>query len=236
VDPNDPHAIMAAYNRAADIRAEQKFKKLLDESLQPMQEKERFEAMGALGDAYQAWKEYDEDGFQKLLRESGVSVGKNGVDWQKTPPYLLKTIVGRMNDQLAKAKAFDSNMDEAFSRAISSMPKDPDGTSLWDESLTSALKTAVRQQIRAGAPCDTKEDCDLIVKEAAREIWDNDIKRLAERAQRISKAIAANRGASQKVEPSGETPPPVEAKDDDLTSEERHKKIREAIKRDRTLR
>lgn len=230
VDANDPLAVAQAMRKEQDMSTKKMLQDMLDERFSRLTEGDRLDATEALGTAYQAWKDYDLNKFKSLLREYGVSVSKDGVDFNKMNPRAVKSIANGMVEHLNTLKQDQARVQTATEKAVAAMPSDDEGP-IWDESHTRQLKAYVSEQIESGRPIETDEDCYLIAYEGAKKIINEDIQRVAKMSGRLAKVIAKAKGKGELIA-AASPDAKVVVRPDESSGEERDRKRHERMRKD----
>ncbi len=226
VDTSDPAQVLRGLQMESDIRAEKKARVILDQ----MQVRDRYQADKALREAAASWKEYDQDMFLRILADEGVVLTEKGPDYSKKPPHEVQDIAVESLKILTGLKATEERIVSTIDKAISLMPVE------FDQHLKEQVEMKFRAEMKKGRPYDTEKDCLLIATEAAKQVMENDNKRIVERVEKIRTSFEKNRGASQK-NGTENTEPTVDNTSDlgKMTREDRHARIVERGKRDRTV-
>lgn len=230
VDANDPLAVAQAMQKEHGMSTKKMLQDMLDERFSKLTEGDRLDATEALGTAYQAWKDYDLNKFKSLLREYGVSVSKDGVDFSKMNPRAVRSIANGLVEQLNTLKQDEARVQSATEKAVAAMPSDDEGP-IWDESHTRQLKAYVAEQIESGRPIETDGDCYLIAYEGAKKIINEDIQRVAKMSGRLAKVLAKAKGKQEQIA-SASPGVVVTPKSDESSGEERDRRRQERMRKD----
>lgn len=227
VDRDDPVAVFEALRKEASYDAKKEAQAIYDK----IEAKDRYIATKALKEAAAEWQGYDSEMtvFYQILRDEGVVFGANGPDWSKVPPHVVKDIADGSRTTLQELKATDERISAGINEAISLMPVE------FDEHLKGLVEMGFREAMRKGRPFATPQDCKTIAYGVAKQVLENDNKRTMGRVSAIKKAYEASKGKTQTVETEVETPPPQDGDMANLSSKERHRRIRERGKRDRMV-
>lgn len=226
VDPTDNAQIFRAMQEEADLRARRNNQAMLDQ----MQVRDRYQADKTLREAAASWKEYDQDMFLRILADEGVVLTEKGPDYSKKPPHEVQDIAVESVKILAGLKATEERINSQIDKAISLMPVE------FDQHLKDLVEMKFRAEMKKGRPYETEKDCLLIATEASKQVMENDNKRIIDRVSKIRASFEKNRGASQKNGTENAEPTVDNTSDlGKMSREDRHARIVERGKRDRTV-